>query len=411
MSTVAKMEEYVSTNPEAITDSAEVSAGELAPHFDLFDPEHSKRLWEVLDYARDACPVLKTDADNGYYIITRYDDLRTVLEDATTFSSAEAGLRGVPNPMPPLTEDPPNHIEYRRALNRYLSRSFLARYEDDIRGYARTLLDELVPRGRFEFMSEFAVPFTSGNLAKVVLDDDNEERLSRAIQLATEISSNGRPEAFFELAGLAEDLLHERAAAGSDRDDVLSAIIGATVHGRPLTMEEQVGATTILFTGGLDTTKAALGNIVVHMASNPAIEARVRNPEWVKGDLDEFLRLDSPIAFMARTVTKDIEIDGCPLHPGDRVAVHYASANRAASRFGDPTERDFERERNPHAAFGLGPHRCIGLHFARLQIEIGFQELLARVKNIRIPAGESVHTATGVVQSPEYLPIEFDPVQ
>jgi cytochrome P450 len=173
-------------------------------------------------------------------------------------------------------------------------------------------------------------------------------------------------------------------------------------------MEEQVGATTILFTGGLDTTKAALGNIIVHLPGNPAIEARMRNPDWVKSALDEFLRLDSPIAFMARTVTKDTEIGGCPLHPGDRVAVHYASANRDASRFGHPAELDFERERNPHAAFGLGPHRCIGLHFARLQIEIGFEELLARVTNIRIPAGESVHTATGVVQSPEYLPIEFD---
>jgi cytochrome P450 len=404
------MEEHVSNNVKPITASDGVAVGELAPHFDLFDPEHSRRRWEVLDYARDASPVLKTDADNGYYIITRYDDLRTVLEDAATFSSAEAGLRGVPIPMPPLTEDPPNHIEYRRALNQYLSRSYLSRYETDIRGYARALLDDLVPRGHFEFMSEFAVPFTSGNLAKVVLDDDNEDRLRRAIEFATEISSNGRPEAFFELAGLAEDLLRERAAAGSDRDDVLSAIIRATVHGRPLTMEEQVGATTILFTGGLDTTKAALGNIMVHMAGDPAIEARVRNPEWVKGDLDEFLRLDSPIAFMARTVTKDIELDGQPLHKGDRVAVHYASANRDASRFGHPAELDFDRERNPHAAFGLGPHRCIGLHFARLQIEIGFQELLARVTNIRIPAGESVHTATGVVQSPEYLPIEFDAI-
>ena len=135
----------MSTNSEAITDSAGLPVGDLAPHFDLYDPVHGTRLWEVLDYARDACPVLKTDADNGYYIITRYDDLRTVLEDASHVQLGEAGLRGVPIPMPPLTEDPPNHIEYRRALNRYLSRSYLARYEDDIRGYARTLLDDLVP--------------------------------------------------------------------------------------------------------------------------------------------------------------------------------------------------------------------------------------------------------------------------
>ncbi len=380
----------------------------LAPHFDLFDPVHSERLYEVLAYGRESCPVIKTDADDGYFIVTRYDDVRTVLEDAHTFSSEEAGLRGTPIPMPPLTVDPPEHLSYRRALNRYLSRSFLSRYEQDIRQHARELLDELVPRGRFEFMTEFAVPFTSGNLAKVILDDDNTERLERAINLATDISSYGRNEAFFDLAALAEELLAERAQSGKDRDDILSAIITATVDGRPLTMEEQVGATTILFTGGLDTTKAALGNIVKHVADQPGLEARLRDPDWIKGDLDEFLRLESPIAFMARTVKQETEVGGCPLHVGDRVAIHYASANRDAQRFEHADELDFDRARNPHAAFGLGPHRCIGLHFARLQIEIGFQELLARITNIRVPAGEHVESATGVVQTHTYLPIEFD---
>ena len=135
------------------------------------------------------------------------------------------------------------------------------------------------------------------------------------------------------MAALAEELLRERAASGSQRDDVLSAIVNGTVEGRPLTMEEQVGATTILFTGGLDTTKAALGNIARHLAEDPALEQRLRDPEWIKADLDEFLRYESPIMFMARTVTRDTELGGCPLKAGDRVAVHYASANRDESRF------------------------------------------------------------------------------
>ena len=94
----------------SIDDPAALQVEDLAPHLDLFDPSHSERLWEVLAYARSACPVLRTDADDGYYIVTRYDDLRTVLEDAETYSSKQAGLRGVPLPMPPLTEDPPRHI-------------------------------------------------------------------------------------------------------------------------------------------------------------------------------------------------------------------------------------------------------------------------------------------------------------
>jgi len=392
----------------SIDDPAALEVEDLAPHLDLFDPSHSERLWEVLSYARTACPVLKTDADEGYYIITRYDDLRTVLEDPGTYSSVQAGLRGVPLPMPPLTEDPPRHIEYRRALNKYLSRSFLGRYAADVRDTARTLLDDLVPRGRFDFMTDYAIPFTSRNLARVILDDSNAERIQRAIAIATRISSEGDPQAFFDMAALAEEFLRDRADSGSQRDDVLSAIVNGTVEGRPLTLQEQVGATMIMFTGGLDTTKAALGNIASHLAGDATLEQRLRDPEWIKADLDEFLRYESPITFMARTVTRDTELGGCPLKPGDRVAVHYASANRDESRFEHADRLDFDRRRNPHAAFGLGPHRCIGMHFARLQIETAFSELLSRVTNLRIPEDGHVQTAVGIVLSPEHLPVTFD---
>ena len=392
----------------SIDDPAALEVEDLAPHLDLFDPSHSERLWEVLSYARMACPVLKTDADEGYYIITRYDDLRTVLEDPGTYSSVQAGLRGVPLPMPPLTEDPPRHIEYRRALNKYLSRSFLGRYAADVRDTARTLLDNLVPRGRFDFMTDYAIPFTSRNLARVILDDSNAERIQRAIAIATRISSEGDPQAFFDMAALAEEFLRDRADSGSQRDDVLSAIVNGTVEGRPLTLQEQVGATMIMFTGGLDTTKAALGNIASHLAGDATLEQRLRDPEWIKADLDEFLRYESPITFMARTVTRDTELGGCPLKPGDRVAVHYASANRDESRFEHADRLDFDRRRNPHAAFGLGPHRCIGMHFARLQIEVAFGELLSRVTNLRIPQDAQVQTAVGIVLSPEHLPVAFD---
>jgi cytochrome P450 len=392
----------------SINDPAAASVADLAPHLDLFEPAHAERLWEVLAYARSACPVLKTDADDGYYIVTRYDDLRTVLEDPQTYSSEQAGLRGVPIKMPPLTEDPPRHLEYRRLLNRYLSRSFLSQYADEIRETARELLEKLIPAGHFDFMTDYAIPFTSRNLARVILDDGNAERIQRAISIATRISGEGDPAAFFEISALAEELLRERAASDSQRDDVLSAIVHGTVEGRPLTMEEQVGATTILFTGGLDTTKAALGNIARHLAEDQALEQRLRDPGWIKGDLDEFLRYESPIMFMARTVTRDTELGGCPLKAGDRVAVHYASADRDGSRFDHPDQLDFDRERNPHAAFGLGPHRCIGLHFARLQIEIAFSELLSRVTNLRIPPGGQVESAVGVVLTHEHLPVTFD---
>jgi len=391
-------------------DPAAAPVDELAPHFDLYDLEHGKRVWEVLHYAQAHCPVMKTDADTGYYVVTKYDDVRTVTENPTTFSSIEAGLRGMPIAMPPLTVDPPTQTEYRRQLNPFLSRSFLSKYEPVMRQIARDLLDKLVPQGRMEFMADFAIPLTSANLARVILDDDNHARIERAIDVATQISSAGTPEAFFEMKAIAEEFLRDREAAHSDREDVLSAIVHGTVEGRPLTDDERIGATIILFTGGLDTTKAAMGNIVRRLADDPSLEARLRDPEWIKTDLDEFLRVDSPIMFMARTVMAETELSGCPLKPGDRVAIHFAAANRDPDRFEDPDELRFDRGRNPHAAFGLGVHRCIGLHFARLQIQIAFEELFMRVTRLRVPADEHVEVTAGVVLSPEYLPLEFDRV-
>src|ERR1700746_1291372 len=137
-------------------DVENVPVENLLPHLDLYDLEHRKRVWEALARAREsACPVIKTDADNGYYVITRYDDLREVAYDPETFSSVEPALRGVPVRMPPVSEDPPIHGDFRKLLNPYFSHAYLRRYEDDMRAAARELLDALVPTGRMEFMTDF----------------------------------------------------------------------------------------------------------------------------------------------------------------------------------------------------------------------------------------------------------------
>jgi cytochrome P450 len=360
----------------------------LAPHFDLYDPIHGTRLWDVLDYARDHCPVLRTDAAPGYYIVTRYDDVRTVAEDAASYSSAEPGLLGTPIRMPPVTEDPPTHAEYRRQLNPYFARTALAKFEAGMRSDAATLVKAVSATGRMEFMNDFAIAITARNLAKVVLDEHDEERLHRAVEAVSRISSEGTPEAFMDTAAVAEEFLRDRAATeaanasgsksgtssdhNSDHSDVLSAIVTATVEGRPLTMEEQVGVVVVLFLGGLDTTKATLGNMMRHLIEQPDLEAQLRDTAWRNENLDEFLRYETPVTFQARTVTRDTELNGCPLKAGDRLALHFASA------------------------------------FARLQIEIAWDALLDQLTNFRLAAGEHVEMARGVVLTPERLMIEFD---
>jgi cytochrome P450 len=389
--------------------SAAVPVAEMLEHFDLFDPDHQDRRWEVFKYARESqCPIIKTDADNGYFVITNYDDLREIANDPETFSSVEPALRGVPVRLPPVSEDPPLHGEFRKLLNPFFSRAYLLRYEQEMRGAARELLDALVPAGRMEFMNDFALPYTAASLARVILDEKDSDRIARARAVAVRISAENTPEAWIELSQVASEFMADRKASGLDGEDLLSAIVNGQVEGRPLTLEEQVGICTTLFSGGLDSVRAAIGNITRHLAEDPTIEARISDPAWLAGDLDEFLRLESPITFLARTVTRDTEIDGCPMKAGDRIALHYASANRDERYFDHSDQLDFDREKNPHVAFGIGLHRCLGLHFARLQIAIAFEELLPRVTNIRIAPGAHIEASHGVILAPESLPIEFD---
>jgi cytochrome P450 len=391
------------------TQTTTMPVEELVHHLDLFDPAHHKRVWEVLKYARESeCPIIKTDADNGYFIVTTYDDLRDVANDPQTFSSVEPALRGVPVKLPPISEDPPIHAEFRKLLNPYFSRTYLLRYEDSMRSTARELLEPFLASGRMDFMTDFALPYTAANLSRVILDEQDKDRMERAKDASVRISTENTQQAFIDLAEVAGEFLAERKASGVDADDLLSAIVNGTVDGRPLTLEEQVGICATLFAGGLDTTRASLGNITRRMAEDNTIEARLQDPAWIVGDLDEFLRIETPITFLARTVTRDTEVHGCPMHAGDRLALHYASANRDEHYFGQPDELSFDREKNPHLAFGIGLHRCLGLHFARLQIAIAFEEVLARITNVRLAPGAEIEMANGVILAPENLPIEFD---
>ena len=390
---------------------ATVSTEELAPHFDLYDSEHCKRIDEVLKYSRESesCPIIKTDADDGYFIVTRYDDLKTVANDPETFSSIQPALRGTPVPMPPVSVDPPLHREFRKILNPYFSRNQVARYADDLRSSAAQLLDPVVGTGRIEFMHQYALPYTAKNLCRVILGETSKDQIERASDAALRISTVGDQQAFVDLATIAAEFISEREEVGFDEDTLLAGIINGTIEDRPLKLEEKVGLVTTLFSGGLDTVRGALGNITLHMAKDPSVEARLRDPDWMRTDLDELLRYDTPITYLARTVTRDTEVNGCPMKAGDRIAMHFGSANRDADYFDSPDSLDFGRTQNAHIAFGAGIHRCVGLHFARLQIEVGIAEFLARVENLRVPAGAEVEHSDGVIYTPENLPLEFDP--
>jgi len=386
---------------------ADVPVADQLRDFDYCDPVHGARSQEVLRYAREECPVAHTSATGGYYIATTYEDVSRVLRDHDTFSSTEyvniAGSMGTR--IPPIDSDPPLHHDFRKILNPFFHPKHLAEREDEVRRLARAQIGSWVDSGRCEIIGDFAAPFVTNVLAKVVFNSDDTETFHRAAE-CTDRLVQGDVSAFPELREVMVKFVATRS--GCAPGDLMYAVLNGSVGGRPLTKDEQVGIAQILFSGGLDTTKVAISDIVLAMAQHADLEDRLRAPDWEKATLDELLRFISPIAALGRHATRDVTLGDQQLKAGDRVLVHYSSANRDATAFGSPDELVFNRERNPHLAFGLGVHRCIGLHLARLQIRVAISELLDRITGIRLVPDASLDRRPGISPVLNALHIEFN---
>lgn len=385
------------------------SPGEILGAVDLFADDQREHLLDALAVARRECPVLHTETDGGYYLVTRYEDVRTVCQHPELFSSAEPAIRGQTVRVIPLDVDPPDHARYRRFLNPYFSRTFLLRYETPMREIAREAIAAFVDRGRLEVIRDYAVPVTAGSLARVVFATEDLDLIRRAAAAVRRVALELAPEAFQDLAVLSMEAMAEAQRSPEGREDVLSALVRETAGGHPLTMEERLSIITSLLLGGLDTTRGVIVNILYHLATDDGVEAALRTPERWTAALEEFLRYETTVSFMARTVTRDTELGGTPLRTGDRLAVHFFSANRDASRFERPDQLVLDRRENAHLAFGHGMHRCLGVHFARIQLTIAIEELLARATRFRLQEGTDVPRQVGIgFNSPTELHLTFD---
>jgi cytochrome P450 len=391
----------------------------LVDNFDVFDHETAQHVFEVTGHARSRCPVSHSSAYGGYWLVTSYAEVRQALSDPATYSSS----RGVGFPhhqtlmMPPIDLDPPLQKDFRRLLNPHFSRAGIAKYAGAIREIAATTVDAFAGRARADqhgadLHNDFAAPFTAEVLARVILHVDDEDLFQRARAVASQISRHDpsqEGDKRAQLEQISEEILEQRAASGARHGDCIDALLYGEVSGRRLTRDERVGTLMILVLGGLSTTNAALTGIFRHVAQTPGLEEHLRDDDWTRTELDEFLRFEPPVGSLSRTVMKDTVLGTQPLKADEVVLLHFAAANRDAAVFAEPDELRLDRGKNPHLAFGLGDHRCIGSNLARMQIEIGVAELLARVENIRLADGAVLEREAGTGSGWISLPVTFRP--
>ncbi|MFB4305537.1 cytochrome P450 [Actinomadura sp. GTD37] len=384
-----------------------------APHvaFDPFTgPAPAGRVHPRLDELRERHPAFRSDAGHGFWVLTRYDDVLAAFQDPGTFSSRAIAVSD-PDPAYqwiPVMLDPPLHTTWRRLLRPFFTPVAAAVLRDRITRHCAALIDGLAARGSCDFVADFARLYpTTIFLELVGLPIDRLEEFlgwEYAI-LHPPPSGGGRAAAMAAVTECFTELIRERRA--HPRDDLISAATAFAVDGRPVTDDELLQLCTLLFLAGLDTVTAQLSYIFWHLARHDADRARIAaDPDGVPDAIEEFLRVYA-IVLPARKLTRDVDLHGCPMKAGDMVMLPLSAATRDPRAVPAASSVDLDRPPTRHLAFGAGPHRCLGSHLARLELQIALREWHARMPDYRITPGTEPLEHASLVLGLDTLPLSW----
>ena len=324
----------------------------------------------------------------GVAEITSLVEVRAAAKDWQTYSSRVQGDPDVRDyPQLPLEVDPPEHGAYRALLDPILGRRAVAALEPAIRAIARELVRDLARRGRAEAVHELAVPMVGRTIATTLgRPEDAAELTSWGITSWEHLPDGSRSGA--RLDRYVDRGLDSGAAADGAVDDAFAHIARATIDGRPLTRLEQVGLANLILAGGRDTVIHILCGAMWHLAGDPAARASLRDePARLQLAIEEYLRYLSPNTGMERRATSDVSGGWGSARAGEIVILGWGAANHDASAFERPDQIRLDRRPNPHVAFGSGPHTCVGIHLARLEVRVFLEELLQVVPEWHLGEG------------------------
>jgi cytochrome P450 len=383
-------------------------------HFDHLSDELAQTLPATMTRMRALCPVAHSDAYDGVWVVSSYDEAVSAAQNWEALSSAH-GLSATNSKTYvrnlPVEVDPPEQRVYKRLLSPHFTPAAVSRWEAPTRELVTRLIDGFIDDGACEFMDAIARPVPSRSFFEYVISAPAED-LDKVAYLAATSSIPQHPEARECGAALYQwikDFVGKRRA--QPRGDVVDAVIGAQVDGRPITEDEIIGSIQLIILGGLETTAGALGQMILRFCRQPEIAALLRGrPELIPEGIQELMRLDPSFVSIGRMAVRDTEIGGKSISAGERVLIHWASANRDSREFAHPDEFDLDRGQNRHLSFGVGPHRCLGSNLARMNMRIALEEVLRRMDDIKLADGAVIRYHAGLTRSPISVPITFAPV-
>jgi cytochrome P450 len=391
---------------------ADSVAADPFSHFNLHDKDVRvgvECLWAKM---RERQQLPRSDALGGFYLISRYADLKKALLDPGLFSSARGITvpdQGVRSRHIPAETDPPLHKEYRNLMARHFGFDRVRKMEPRVRELVLMLLDRIAGSARIDFVDAFARPLpVHVSLTLLGLPDGDAELLDGLVkELHHEVATGIRTGAADKLTSYVRSSLLARGATASPADDSLvSAILCGSVAGRPLTLDEQVSMVRLVLIGGFDSTAIALATAIWWLAQHGEDADRLRaTPALIDGFSEEIVRFASPATYLRRTVTRDVDFGGTQLHEGDHVVLGFGAANRDPTEFTCPETVVVDRNPNRHLGFGFGAHRCIGSLVAKLEMKIAIEEITARYARIELDPAAGVAFGSGLNQGIIALPV------
>jgi cytochrome P450 family 142 subfamily A polypeptide 1 len=424
-----------------------VTEGSKAPPFDIdiLDPRLYDDPWEAYRWLRHHAPIW-WDERNRLYVISRHEDVSHISRHQELYSAAQGVRPKVFAPMSIISMDDPEHTRQRRLVSKGLTPRVVRQLSDHIRDLSNQIIDEISARGTCDFVEDFAIHVPLIVIAELMgLDPDQRRQLYRWSDAMMAGDGHTDPddpvlvraaEAGGEFAAMCVELIEQRRADGST-DDIIGILTQAYDEGalaRPgadsatsahidgtdgtdavvddrMTADELIMFLILLVVAGNETTRNALAGGLVAFTRFPEQRRKLlERPELIDTAVEEIVRYVSPVISFMRTVTEDHTYQGVDFVAGDRVFLLYQSANRDEDVFEAPDEFRVDRDPNPHLAFGIGTHYCLGANLARAEIKVVFEELFRRLRDIRAVDPDTLQRGEStLVLALNRLPAVFTP--
>jgi cytochrome P450 len=399
---------------------------------DIVSPDHYQKNgyphaeWTYLRKHQPVCYVDRPRMD-PFWAITKAADIREISCQPRLWINAprlavfifDEGADGPPPELPLkhlLNMDPPQHGDFRSILSQYFTPRSIRALESEVTNITAQLLDDVMDRDECDFVTEISSKVPVAVIAEML--GVPRKDWPTIFRWTNEIIGGGDPEfqrgkdanetfsqARMEMFQYFTDLVEEsRKHPGKD---VTSIVANAKVNGEPIPALELLSYLLLLVVAGNETTRNATSGGLLAFIENPEQFRRLKSdPALIKTAVEEIVRWTSPVIQFTRTATSDTLVRGQKIRAGESVCLFYPSANRDEDVFDQPFKFDVARNPNPHLAFGIGEHFCLGSNLARLELEVIFRELAKRMDQAE-SAGPVERLRSSFVGGIKHMPIRY----